>query len=159
MLQKNLSLEKDCVKNFGLKVRLDFIITFRSHPTHPPIRSKCLYWLYHSHFLTEWAEILHDSYLGGKDDVWRQNIDPAALQYTMQRCRISNRTITQPFLMGLSWNLAWLLLRCKQSSLDTKYRPFNTAVFHAALQNLYSDHNSAISYPINLKFGMIILNV
>ena len=40
----------------------------------------------------------------------------SVLQYFMQRCRISNRTITQPFLTGLSWNLAWLLLRCKQSS-------------------------------------------
>ena len=76
----------------------------------PPPRSKCLYWLYLSHFSTEWAEILHDCYLGGKDEVSRQNIDPAALQYSMQHCRISNRTITQPFLIGLSWNLVLLLL-------------------------------------------------
>ena len=46
--------------------------------------------------------ILHDCYLGGKDEVCRQNIDPAALQYSMQRCRISNQTITQPFLIRLS---------------------------------------------------------
>ena len=82
------------------------------YPASAP-RSKCLYWLYLSHFSTDWAEILHDCYLGGKDEVCRQNIDPAALQYSMQHCRISNRTITQPFLIGLSWNLAWLLLRYK----------------------------------------------
>ena len=54
----------------------------------PDICSKCLYWLYLSHFSTDWAEILHDSYLSGKDEVCRQNIDPAAMQYSMQRCRI-----------------------------------------------------------------------
>ena len=82
-------------------------------PTHPCVRSKCLYWLYLSHFSTKWAVILHDCFLGGKDEVCRQNIDPAALQYSMQRCRIFNRTITQPYFIGLSWNLAWLLLSCK----------------------------------------------
>ena len=41
-------------------------------------------------------EILHDC------EVCIQNIDPAALQYSMQRCRISNRTITQRFLIGLN---------------------------------------------------------
>ena len=86
---------------------------YNHRPDPPDHRSKCLYWLYFSHFSTEWAEILNDCYLGGKDEVCRQNIDPAALQYSMQRCRISNRTITQTFLIGLSWNLAWLLLRCK----------------------------------------------
>ena len=101
-------------------------------PRPPPRRSKCLYWLYLSHFLMDWAEILHDWYLGGKDEVCRQNIDPAALQYSMQRCRISNRTITQPFLIGLSWNFLWLFLRWKQSSLDTKQWRCSTAVFHAA---------------------------
>ena len=108
-----------------------------NHPTDPvPSQSKCLYWIYLSHFSTDWAEILYDCYLGGKDEVCRQNLDPAALQYSMQRCRISNRTITQPFLSGLSWNLAWLLLRCKQSILDTKQWPCITAVLHAALKSL-----------------------
>ena len=93
-----------------------FLLIQPPRPPSPPSRSKCLYWLYLSHFWTEWAEILHDCYLGGKDEVCRQNIDPAALQYSMQRCRIYNQTVTQPFLIGLSWNLAWLLLRCKQSS-------------------------------------------
>ena len=68
----------------------------------PPRRSKCLYWLYLSHFSTDSAEILHDCYLGGKDEVCRQNIDPAALQYSMHCCRISNQIITQSFLIGLS---------------------------------------------------------
>ena len=45
----------------------------------------------------------------------------------------SLQTITQPFLIGLRWNL----VRCKQSSLVTKQWPSSTAVFHAALQNLY----------------------
>ena len=74
------------------------------YPASAP-RSKCLYWLYLSHFSTEWAEILHDCYLGGKDKVCRQNIDPAALlQYSMQHCSISNWTIIQPFPIGLRWN-------------------------------------------------------
>ena len=101
----------------------------------PPC-SKCLYWLHFFHFSTELAEILHDCYLGGKDKVCRQNIDPAALQYSMQRCRISSQTITQPFLIQLSWNLAWLLFRWKGWSLQTKYRPCSIAVLYAALQNL-----------------------
>ena len=75
---------------------------YNHHPTHPTRRSKCLYWLYLRHFSTERAEILHDCYLGGKDEVCRQNIDPSALQYSMQRCSISIRIINQPFLIGLS---------------------------------------------------------
>ena len=39
--------------------------------------------------------------------------------------------ISQPFLNGFSWNWAWLFLRFKQSSLDTKQWPCSTAVFHA----------------------------
>ena len=91
-------------------LRLGIIITQQPRPSRPPpARSKCLYWLYLSHFSTEWAEILHDCYLGGKDEVCRQNIDPAALQYSMQRCRISNWTITMPFLNLLRWNFSgWL---------------------------------------------------
>ena len=50
-------------------------------PPAPPRRSKCLYWLYLSHFSTELAEILHDCYLGGKDEVYRQNM-------TLQHCSI-----------------------------------------------------------------------
>ena len=73
-----------------------------AHPTCRPSRSKCLYWLYLSHFSMDSADTLLECYLGGEDDVCRQNIDPAALQYSMQRCRISNWTITQPFLIGLS---------------------------------------------------------
>ena len=41
--------------------------------------------------------------------------------------------ISQPFLNGLSWNFAWLLLRWKGSSW---YPSASTAVFHAVLQNL-----------------------
>ena len=36
-----------------------------------------------SHFSTDLAEIWHDCYLGGKDQVYRQNIDLAALQHSM----------------------------------------------------------------------------
>ena len=39
-----------------------------------------LYILYFSHFSTEWADILYDYSLGGKDQVYSQNSDPAALQ-------------------------------------------------------------------------------
>ena len=35
----------------------------------------------------------------------------------MQRCRISNGTITEQFLIGLSSNLAWLLLRLQAITL------------------------------------------
>ena len=35
-------------------------------------------------FLNGLSLDLHDCYLGGKDKVSRQNIDPAALQYSMQ---------------------------------------------------------------------------
>ena len=94
---------------------------------------------------------LHDCYLGKMDKVCRQNIDPAALQYSMQRCRISNQTITQPFLIRLSWNLAWLLFSCKQSSLDTKQLPCSTAIFHAAHSEFLSAKNSSISQWIELK--------
>ena len=36
----------------------------------------------------DWAEILHDDSLEGKDQVYSQNSDPAALQSSMQRCII-----------------------------------------------------------------------
>ena len=104
-----------------------------------------------SHFSMDWAEILHHYYLGWKDEVCRQNIDPAALQYSMQRCRISNRTITTPFLIGLNWNFACLFLRCKQSSLYKKQWPCSTALFHAAHAEFLSAKNSAISQWIELK--------
>ena len=35
----------------------------------------------------DWAEILHDDFLSGKDQVYGQNSYPAPLQYYMQRCR------------------------------------------------------------------------
>ena len=60
-------------------------------------------------------------------------------------CRISNRTRTQPFLIRLSLNLAWLLRRCKQSSLDTKQWPCGTAVFHTVHAEFLSAKHSAIS--------------
>ena len=69
--------------------------------------------------------------------------------------RNSKLPISQPFLNGLSWNFAWWLSRWKGSSLESKDWPCSTAVFHAALQNLWLDHNSAIFYRIKLKFGMI----
>ena len=129
-----------------------------NHQPPRPTRSKCLFRLYLSHFSTDWAEILHDCYLGGKDEVCRQNIDPAALQYSMQRCRISNQTITQPFLIRLSLNLAWLLRRCKQSSLDTKQWPCGTAVFHTVHAEFLSAKHSAISQWIKLKLHYIAVS-
>ena len=76
--------------------------------------------LYVSHFSSDWVEIRHDPFLRGKDHVERQNSDPAALQYFMQCCRIYNQPISQPFLIRLSWNLAWLVSRVKGSSLHWK---------------------------------------
>ena len=46
-----------------------------------------LYSVYLSH--EPWAKILHDYSLGGNDQVYNQNIDPAALQFSMQHWRIS----------------------------------------------------------------------
>ena len=76
--------------------------------------------LYVSHFSSDWVEIRHDPFLRGKDHVERQNSDPAALQYFMQCCRIYNQPISQPFLIKLSWNSAWLVSRVKGSSLHWK---------------------------------------
>ena len=73
-----------------------------------------------SHFSSDWVEIRHDPFLRGKDHVERQNSDPAALQYFMQCCRIYNQPISQPFLIKLSWNSAWLVSRVKGSSLHWK---------------------------------------
>ena len=58
--------------------------------THAALQNlQTLISLYLNHFLTDWPEILHDDSLSGKDDVYGQNSYPAALQYYMQRCRIS----------------------------------------------------------------------
>ena len=40
------------------------------------------------------AEIWHDHSIWGKDHVERKNCDPAALQNSMQRCRIYNQPIS-----------------------------------------------------------------
>ena len=48
-------------------------------PPHPRCpHSKCLYWLYLSHFSRDLAKIFNDCFLGGKDQVCRQNIDPCS---------------------------------------------------------------------------------
>ena len=69
--------------------RSGIIITLYQPPAPPSPRCTCFYWLYLSQFLTDWPEILHDESLSGKDQVYGQYIDPAALQYHMQRCRTS----------------------------------------------------------------------
>ena len=61
--------------------------------------------LYVSHFSSYWVEIRHDPFVRGKDHVERKNSDPAALQYFMQCCRISEyftAYISQPFLNWLA---------------------------------------------------------
>ena len=81
--------------------------------------------LYLSHFSTDWAEILHDDSLDGKDQVYSRTSDPAALQSSMQRCRIFKqyKPISQLFLGGLSWNFARWLSRWKGLSLKSKQWP------------------------------------
>ena len=53
------------------QIRLGLELSNASEPTPPPHPTppETLYSLYLSHFLTDWAEILHDDSLGGKDQV------------------------------------------------------------------------------------------
>ena len=86
------------VTQFDVTAWRDVAVTKQCTGTHPPPHHltqtfNCQYLI---HFSTDWAEILHDWFLGGKDPAYRlqiQNSDPAALQYPMQRHRILKHSV------------------------------------------------------------------
>ena len=110
---------------------LSGIIITLYHPRRR--RCTCLDWLYLRHFSTDWPEILHDNSPSGKDQVFSQNSDPAALQYYMQHWRISIHSTVY-----ISWiELKFCIMSMwKGSNVESKQWRCSTAVFNAVLQNL-----------------------
>ena len=89
----------------------------------------------------DWAEILHDDSLDGKDQIYSQNSDPAALQYSMQRCRISENYTAYISAISQRIELKFCMITLEVESFTSRGK---TGTLPAALQ--YSMERCRISY-------------